>query len=148
MRATPEAEGRTTPTGVHRVLGFDYGPRKIGIAVGQTLTGTASALRTLRAVKEKPDWDGISSLIETWQPDALVVGLPHNMDDTEAELAARTRRFARQLEGRYRRKVYLIDERLTSVEARSILAGRLKKIEDLDAVAAKLILETWLSEYE
>ncbi len=132
---------------VHRVLGFDYGPRKIGIAVGQTLTGTATALQTLRAVRNKPDWDGISESIETWQPDALVVGLPYNMDDTEAAMASGARRFARQLEGRYRHKVYLIDERLTSLEARHVMPGRIKNIEDLDAVAAKLILETWLSEY-
>ncbi len=138
---------RATPDVVQRVLGFDYGPRKIGIAIGQTLTGTASALKTLRAVKEKPDWDGISGLIETWQPDALVVGLPYNMDDTEAGLATRAKRFARQLEGRYRRKVYLVDERLSSLEARHVTPGRLNEIESLDAVAAKLILETWLSEH-
>ena len=138
---------RATPDVVQRVLGFDYGPRKIGIAIGQTLTGTASALKTLRAIKEKPDWDGSSGLIETWQPDALVVGLPYNMDDTEAGLATRARRFARQLEGRYRRKVYLVDERLTSLEARRAMPGRLKEIEALDALAAKLILETWLSEH-
>lgn len=132
----------------HRLLGFDYGPRKIGIAVGQTLTGTASPLQTLRAVKEKPDWESINGLIETWQPDALVVGLPYNMDDTESELAPRARRFARQLEGRYRRKVYLVDERLTSREARRAVPGKIKKIETLDALAAKLILETWLSEHK
>jgi putative Holliday junction resolvase len=132
----------------HRLLGFDYGPRKIGIAVGQTLTGTASPLQTLRAVKEKPDWESIGGLIETWQPDALVVGLPYNMDDTEAELAPRARRFARQLEGRYRCKVYLVDERLSSREARRAVPGKIKKIETLDALAAKLILETWLSEHK
>ncbi len=136
-----------TPDAVQRVLGFDYGPRKIGIAIGQTLTGTASALQTLRAVKEKPDWDRINGLIETWQPDALVVGLPYNMNDTEAELATRARRFARQLEGRYRRRVYLVDERLTSLEARRTMRGRVREIEALDALAAKLILETWLSEH-
>ncbi len=69
------------------------------------------------------------------------------MDDTEAGLATRARRFARQLEGRYRRKVYLVDERLTSLEARRAMPGRLKEIEALDALAAKLILETWLSEH-
>ena len=143
MPATPDARSPA-----QRVLGFDYGPRKIGIAVGQTLTGTASPLQTLRAVKEKPDWNGIGGLIETWQPDALVVGLPYNMDDTEAELAARAKRFARQLEGRYRRKVYLIDERLTSFEARRWMSDSIKRVEDLDAVAAKLILETWLREHK
>lgn len=128
------------------LLAFDFGPAKIGVAVGETLTGTASPVATLRAVRQKPDWRGIGHLIDTWQPDALVVGLPHNMDDSESEgIAAQARRFSRQLSGRYRLPVHLVDERLTSVAARQQL-GRPKKIEDLDAFAAKLILETWLSE--
>ncbi|MES9966165.1 MAG: Holliday junction resolvase RuvX [Sedimenticola sp.] len=128
------------------LLGFDYGPSKIGVAVGQTLTGSASPLDTLRSVQEKPDWEGISRLIEEWKPEALVVGLPFNMDDTEAEIAPRARRFARQLEGRYHLPVHLADERLTSLEAKRQLGRKPKKIEELDAIAAKLILETWLSE--
>ena len=127
------------------VLGFDYGTRKIGIAVGQTVTGTASPLTTLRAKNNKPDWDGIQKLIEQWQPEALVVGLPMDLDDRETEVTAAARRFARQLEGRFRIKVHLADERLTSAGARS-LAGKVKQIEELDALAAKLILETWLNE--
>ena len=130
------------------LLGFDYGPAKIGVAVGQTLTRTATALETLRAVKQKPDWDGITRLIESWAPDRLVVGLPFNMDDTESDVAANARRFARQLEGRYHLPVELVDERLTSRGARETLPGRLKRVEQLDAVAAKLILETWLSEQQ
>ncbi|MES9843887.1 MAG: Holliday junction resolvase RuvX [Candidatus Sedimenticola sp. PURPLELP] len=128
------------------LLGFDYGPSKIGVAVGQTLTASATPLSTLRAVQDKPDWEGIGRLIEEWTPEALVVGLPFNMDDTEAEIAPRARRFARQLEGRYHLPVYLADERLTSLEAKRQLGRKPKKIEELDAIAAKLILETWLSE--
>ncbi len=128
------------------LLGFDFGPAKIGVAVGQTLTGTASPLETLRAVQQRPDWDGITRLIETWEPDALVVGIPYNMDDSEAEPAPRARRFARQLEGRYHLPVHLVDERLTSIEARRDYLRKPKRIEELDAVAAKLILETWLHE--
>ena len=128
------------------LLGFDYGPAKIGVAVGQTMTGTASPLETLRAVRQQPDWDGISRLISTWEPQELVVGLPFNMDDTEAEPADKARRFARQLEGRYHLKVHLIDERLTSIEAKRLLDRKPKNIEELDAIAAQLILETWLSE--
>lgn len=128
------------------LLGFDYGPRKIGIAVGQMITRTGSPLTTLRAIKDRPDWDGISALIKKWQPSALVVGLPYNMDNTEAELADRAKRFARQLEGRYRLPVHMIDERLTSLEARSLAGKKIKQIETLDAIAAQLILETWLSE--
>jgi putative Holliday junction resolvase len=128
-------------------IGFDYGPAKIGIACGQTLTGTATPLTTLRRVSDKPDWEGIGRLIETWQPAALIVGLPFNMDGTETDIAVRARRFARQLEGRFHLPVYLVDERLTSIEAKRLAAGKIKKIEELDAIAAKLILETWLREH-
>jgi putative Holliday junction resolvase len=128
------------------LLGFDFGPAKIGVAVGQTLTGTASPVETLRAIQQRPDWDGISRLIKTWEPEALVVGIPYNMDDSEAEPAPRARRFARQLEGRYHLPVHLVDERLTSIEAKRDYLPRPKRIEELDAVAAKLILETWLHE--
>ncbi|TVO70846.1 Holliday junction resolvase RuvX [Sedimenticola selenatireducens] len=128
------------------LLGFDYGTAKIGIAVGQTLTGTASPLMTLRAIQQKPDWNKISQLIESWQPEALVVGLPYDMDDTEAEIAPLAKRFARQLEGRYRLPVHMADERLTSQVARQELGRSVKKYDELDAIAAKLILETWLSE--
>ena len=133
---------RTPATGT--LLGFDFGPAKIGVAVGQTTTGTASPIGTLRAVQKKPDWKGIGRLIDAWRPDGLVVGLPYNMDDSETELAVQARRFSRQLNGRFHLPVYLVDERLTSLEARQRM-GRPKHIEQLDAFAAKLILETWLS---
>ena len=128
------------------LLGFDYGTAKIGIAVGQTITGSATPLVTLRAIQRRPDWDRIGQLIETWQPQQLVVGLPFDMDDSETEVSGRARRFARQLNGRYHLPVAMIDERLTSMEARRHLDRAPKKIEQLDAIAAKLILETWLSE--
>lgn len=128
------------------LLGFDYGTAKIGIAVGQTETGTANPLTTLRAIQQKPDWTAIGRLIDDWLPEALVVGLPYDMDDTETEIAPLARRFARQLEGRYRIPVHMADERLTSQVARQMLGRKIKKYEQLDAIAAKLILETWLSE--
>ena len=127
-------------------LGFDFGTRRIGVAVGQTLTGTASPLVTLTAVRQRPDWGRIAGLIGTWRPEGLVVGLPLNMDGTEADVAPRARRFARQLEGRFRLPVRLVDERLTSVEAERVLAAGRRRDGDVDAQAAKLILETWLSE--
>lgn len=129
------------------LLGFDYGTKRIGVAVGQTITATASVLTTLNAVQQRPDWDQIGDLIKTWQPEALVVGLPFNMDDSETEVATRARRFARQLEGRYRLPVHLVDERLTSLEASRQLGGPPKQEGEIDALAAKLILETWLSEH-
>jgi putative holliday junction resolvase len=128
------------------LLGFDFGPRKIGVAVGQTVTGSASALTTVRSRGEKPDWSRIEQLVGEWQPDGAVVGLPYNMDDTETELAPNARRFARQLQGRFGLDVHLVDERLTSLEARRQLGKDATSLEAIDAMAAKLILETWLSE--
>jgi len=126
------------------LLAFDYGLRKIGVAVGQTVTNTATPLETLRAVENRPDWGGIARLIQAWQPEALVVGLPFDLDDREAEVAPQARRFARQLQGRFGLPVHLADEKLTSREARQLGRGRIRNIEQLDAIAAKLILETWL----
>ncbi|MBL3528599.1 MAG: Holliday junction resolvase RuvX [gamma proteobacterium endosymbiont of Lamellibrachia anaximandri] len=131
---------------INRVLGFDYGTRKIGVAVGQTITATATALETLLPVKNKPDWQRISQLIDEWKPDALIVGLPLDVDDTETDATAPAKRFSRQLEGRYRLPVVMTDERFTSFEARDRLGHKAKRIEEYDAVAAKLIIETWLSE--
>ena len=127
-------------------LGFDFGTHKIGIAVGQSLTGTATPVTTLSYIKQKPDWEGIERIIKEWQPDTLVVGLPYQMDDEEAELAARAKRFARQLQGRYKLPVEMIDERLTSKEAINRLGRKSAKDATLvDSMAAKLILETWLN---
>lgn len=128
------------------LLGFDYGSRKIGVAVGQTITGTATPLETLRLVKREPDWERIRELIAQWQPEALVVGLPLDLDDRETDATRPALRFSRQLEGRFRLKVYLADERFTSFEARDRLGHKVKRKEEYDAVAAKLILETWLNE--
>lgn len=132
------------------LLGFDFGPRKIGIAVGQTITRSATPLTTLRSRDAQPDWARIQGLIRDWQPSALVVGLPFNMDDTEASGSEQARRFAEQLQARFALPVYLVDERLTSREARRQLAERERRPptrEAVDALAAALILETWLCEY-
>ncbi len=131
------------------LLGFDFGPRKIGVAVGQTVTGTATALETVRAQGQRPDWKRLETIIREWQPDAAVVGLPFNMDDSEEAWSERVHRFARQLHGRFGLRVHLIDERLTSLQARHQLKlGRNDADDRVDAQAAKLILETWLTEAE
>ena len=128
-------------------LGFDFGTHKIGIAVGQSVTGTANPVTTLSYKKHQPDWDAIEKLINEWQPDTLIVGLPFQMDDKEAELANRAKRFARQLEGRYKLPVEMVDERLTSREAINRLGKKsAKDVTLVDAMAAKLILETWLNQ--
>lgn len=132
------------------VLGFDYGLRRIGTAVGQTLTATATAGVTITANHGKPDWQAISQLIDEWQPTALIVGLPLNMDDSEQQLTAAAKRFGNRLHGRYQLPVYYADERLTSKEAahqlkfspHSVKKRKLKR-SDVDNLAAKLIIETW-----
>lgn len=129
------------------VLGFDYGSKKIGVASGQDLTGQAAPLITLPMVQQRPDWERIQRLIDEWQPHRLIVGLPLNMDDTPTALTERVKRFARQLQGRYRLPVELVDERLTSKIARADYGNAVDRA-GLDAFAAKLILETWLSQYE
>jgi len=128
------------------LLGFDFGLRKIGVAVGQTITASASALTTVRSRRDKPDWERIGRLVKEWQPDGAIVGLPFNMDDTESLIAPQARRFARQLGGRFNIEVHLVDERLTSLQARRQLGLRATALEAIDAMAAKLILETWLTE--
>lgn len=138
--------------GTGAVLGFDYGRTRIGVAVGQTVTRTASPVTTLPAVNGQPDWDQVTALISEWQPAALVVGLPINMDGTPGETTEAAQRFARQLEGRYRLPVHLVDERLSSRAAEERLADshlpkkRRHDKRSVDAFAAQIILETWLNE--
>lgn len=128
------------------LLAFDFGLKRIGVAVGQTQTRSASPLETVAVKRERPDWPAIAELIETWTPDALVVGLPLNMDGTEQDMTLRAKRFGRQLEGRFRLPVHLVDERLSSREAKSRLQDQGRIEDSADAVAAQVILEDWFSE--
>ncbi|HSS66795.1 MAG TPA: Holliday junction resolvase RuvX [Gammaproteobacteria bacterium] len=128
------------------LLAFDFGLKRIGGAVGQTQSRSASPLETLAVKREHPDWRAIARLIETWTPDALVVGLPLNMDGTQQEMTHRARRFGRQLEGRFDLPVHLVDERLTTREAKSRLHLEGRASAGADPVAAQIILEGWLSE--
>ena len=136
---------------LQRVLGFDYGTRQIGVAVGQTLTASASPLRELRARDGIPDWEEIAALLHEWRPDALVVGLPLNMDGTPSEMSARAEKFARRLQGRFQLPVHCIDERLSTFEAKQTLrdSGRRTptsyRDNPVDSLAAALLLETWLA---
>ncbi len=132
------------------LLGFDFGFRRIGVAVGQTATCTASALVTVRH-SDQPDWQAIENLIREWKPAALVVGLPLDMEGMETEMSRAARQFAAEMEKRFEKPIYFIDERLTSVaageqfvEARSQGRARRKDVRKLDAMAAKIILENWL----
>jgi putative Holliday junction resolvase len=126
------------------LLCFDYGEKRIGVAVGQTLTGTATALSTLAARAGAPDWNALAALLAEWDPDALVLGLPLNMDGTEQPLTARVRRFARRLSQRHPLPLYFADERLSTREARS-REGAAAPREGRDALAAQIILEGWMA---
>jgi putative Holliday junction resolvase len=122
---------------------FDFGVQRIGVAVGQTITATATPLETIQVRNNVADWDRIAELIDQWHPSALVVGQPLNMDGSRQLLTDLAERFARQLEDRYHLPVHLADERLTTYEAKN----RLRDIKNLDPVAAQVILESWLLEY-
>lgn len=128
------------------VIGFDYGSRWTGIAVGQTLTRQA---RPLGAVKTG-DWEAIERVLAEWQPQKLIVGLPLNMKDEEQEMSERAERFGRQLEGRFGIATICIDERLTTREAYTIAIenGQRKSKQEIDSLAAALITESWLRDYD
>jgi len=128
-------------------LGFDFGEKRIGIAVGQQVTRSATALTTVHARNDKPDWDTIARLIEEWKPDALVVGIPYHMDGSEQEMTRRAQRFCRQLAGRFQLPVFEAEERLSSyiVEQDAADTG---KAQEIDPLAARVILQDWLQNKE
>jgi putative Holliday junction resolvase len=124
------------------LLGLDFGLKHIGVAVGQTITRSATPMTTVGAVDGRPDWTALDALIREWQPERLIVGLPLNMDGTLSDMAKRAQRFANRLNARYGLPVEMRDERLTSQEARSLS-------DDPDArhaIAAQLILAAWLED--
>ena len=127
------------------LLGFDFGTQRIGVAVGQSITGTATALCTVNVRNKRPDWDRISELIDDWHPDALVVGLPLHADGSDSGTTTVVRKFAQQLGERSRLPVHIMDERLSSHAAKQLQhqdkAGRKA---DIDAIAAMIILQNWL----
>ncbi|PYE33769.1 putative Holliday junction resolvase [Idiomarina fontislapidosi] len=130
------------------VIGFDFGTKSIGVAVGQSITGTASILSALKAQDGIPNWDSVERLIKEWQPERVVVGLPLNMDGTEQPLTQRARKFGNRIHGRFNVPVDFQDERLTSTAAREALFERegyrgLEKGK-VDSAAALLIVEDYL----
>lgn len=145
----PEPTTTPAPT-ISVVMGFDFGLKRIGIAIGQTITGTANPLTTLKTEQGHPPWRAIQTLIQEWRPQALVVGVPRNMDDTDAPITATVRVFIQQLKERFKLPIFEVDERLSTREARArqqdlgeyTLANR----SALDRIAAQIILESWLRE--
>ncbi|MFW5425751.1 MAG: Holliday junction resolvase RuvX [Methylophagaceae bacterium] len=133
------------------LLGFDYGLKNIGVAVGQELTQTASPLTVIKARDGIPNWDDIEALITEWQPELLIVGLPLNMDGTEQEMTLAARKFGNRLNGRFQIAVEWQDERLSTFEALEQLGVRsklqAKNRDDVDRISAQLILQSWLNEH-
>lgn len=132
------------------LLAFDFGKKRIGVAIGQTITQTARPLVTLSAEDGKPDWQAVTALIKKWQPDAFVIGIPLNMDGTEQPLTQFARGFANTLKEQYNLPVFEMDERLTTKDARERLfaEGGYKALQSglVDQVAAQLILQNWFAE--
>lgn len=132
-------------------LGFDFGNKKIGVAVGSSATGIANPLQTLRSPNQVPDWNRIGQLIAEWQPTALVVGISRQQDGSDNTITPRMHKFCRQLQGRFNLPVHQVDETLTTFVAKQLLfddlkvsAGKLWEVQD--QLAAQLILQSWLNQ--
>ena len=123
---------------VIHIMAFDFGTRRMGIAVGQRLTQNSQALTPIKAKDGIPNWEDIKRFVDEWQPDALVVGVPFHPDGNAHDNTRRAQRFARQLRGRFRLPVFEVDERYSTTEAHA--AGA----RDADAAAAAIILEQFL----
>lgn len=130
------------------LLAFDFGTKRIGVAIGQRVTKVARPLVTLSAKNGVPQWDKITQLVKRWQPQEFVVGIPLNMDGTEQPLTHAAQGFARMLHERFELPVHEVDERLTTVDARERLfrEGGYKALQEgqIDSMAAQLILQAWL----
>ena len=132
------------------VLAFDFGRRRIGVAVGQQVTGSASPLGVVRNGKEGPDWERVEQLIGEWRPARIIVGMPLHADGTRSDITELVDGFIEQI-GRFGLQIETVDERYSSLEAESMLKsgratglhGRINK-EMIDTAAAVLIAERWL----
>ncbi len=133
------------------VLGFDYGSKRIGVAIGNTLLGTAAPLTVIKNSHGTPDWAAINQLVEEWQPMALIVGWPLTIDGEMQDITHHVKGFLKRLEQRYDMPVHKTDERFTSRAAQALnksmrSRGQRKKQTahaDIDTLAAALILESW-----
>jgi putative Holliday junction resolvase len=132
------------------VMAFDYGLSQIGVAIGNCMLATTQPLAVISAKDGQPQWQVLDDLIKEWRPDILIVGDPLNMDGTASEFSVRAHKFARRLHGRLGLEVALVDERLSSFEAKHNSReqghrGDYKR-QPVDSLAAELILRTWLAE--
>jgi len=153
QRCMPESTTDQIKTVISHYIGFDFGERRIGVAVGQSETLTANPLCVINNINGRPEWDDIKALIDEWKPTALVVGLPLTADGGVQQITPLAKSFAKHLRRRYQLPVHMCDERYTSNEASRIIAEnrhnnnrRRAKREDSDTIAAALILEQWLND--
>ena len=132
------------------IIGFDFGQKRIGIAVGNNISKTAQALITIDSSSNNQKFEVIQKIIEEWQPISIVVGVPFNVDGSEHKVTNLSRKFAKQLEQKYSLPTHLIDERYTSIEANHEIKDKkidLKKKKLLiDQIAAKIILQSYLDQ--
>jgi len=126
------------------IMAFDYGTRRVGVAVGNTETRASQALKTISATNADALFKELENLLKEWQPDQIVVGLPTHPDGTEHEMTAKAKRFGNQLHGRFNLSVTWVDERYTS----AVLESDPKMRDNLDAHSAALILEQYLAEHQ
>ena len=126
-----------------QIISFDYGTKKIGVAVGQTQTKTASPLNVIFNKNNKTNWDAIIEIIEEWKPDLILIGMPLNMDGTDSEIMKRVVNFKKKLKNISSVKCEFIDERLTTFEAR--LEVKDLNIKTVDSHAAKILIENWFN---
>jgi putative Holliday junction resolvase len=133
-------------TKVDTVIGFDFGTVWTGIAIGVTLTAQARPLNAIKSINQKPNWAAIECLLKAWQPQKLIVGLPSSMINDHHPMTAKVLKFSRQLEGRFKIPVELVDERLTTREAyeMAIESKQHQTKQQIDSIAAMLITESWL----
>ena len=124
-----------------QIIAFDYGEKKIGVAVGQTSTNTSSPLQIIFNKDNKTNWVSISSLLDEWKPDLILLGKPLNMDGSESEIMKKVDKFYKQLKSIYDADIEFVDERLTTFEAREILKD--EKQDNVDAHAAKILIDNW-----
>tara|TARA_B100000427_G_C15497758_1_gene590568 strand:+ start:371 stop:793 length:423 start_codon:yes stop_codon:yes gene_type:complete len=128
------------------VMAFDYGLRNIGIAIGQNITKSASTFYSVKAKKGTPDWIRLDAIVEEWRPDLFIVGDPFNMDGTKSNFQKRISKFSLELKKRYEIRVHMMDERLTTKEAKERIMNQsngLKRSIDEHSISAQIILEDW-----
>lgn len=128
------------------IMGFDYGIKKIGIAIGNNLINTITILNTISSINGKPNWYKISKLIKIWIPNLLLVGLPINIDNTESKMSFLSRKFGKKLKKKYLLPYKMIDERISTYEAKYLAKEEiLYKKKNLDGIAASIIINDYFN---